>query len=621
MSLVRDARAGERRFWWAVAGLGLLAAALRVWTVVSLAGGPRTSRPILDAAYYLELAARLARGEGWPAGAPVVGPLYPWLLSLLFRLAPATPLTVQVAQSALGLATLLALVLAARRWFGAPAALVAGLLYVFCGPILAMESQVLMESLLLSLGTAALWLWPRRGDSLARHVGFGVCSGLLAAGRGTFLLLPLIWATGWLWGSLRGPRGRPAARWACACAVALGAILPLVPQAVQQTRATGGLRVLTLNGGLNLYVGNNPVARGIFSVPPGLDLHEDVTGTRSASLLAGRELTTVEAGRFWTRRAIDFVRQSPARALGLLAKKALLFFSPDEIPQIEDFQVLAQESWPLRVAWLRFGWVLPLALAGALARRGRGARPLGSRGIPPAAAEPGGAGTLAPWLALIAVAWIQTAVFFAAGRYRRPVMGALLGLAGAGLVRLAVTLRARQYRAALLVVAAGVLLALAPPGYPREKARSFDAYQLGKRCSQAGNYLQALGHYDRSIALRPDAGEVWHDRGVALFRLGRLREAAESYERALREMPGSAVTWYALGAAWSQSGQPDRAIAALERAVALSPANPRYRLDLGLALTAAGRAEEAAAQGRAVLALDPGNREAQALMAGHAAHP
>lgn len=618
MSADRGAGAGQRRFWWLVAGLGLLAVWLRVWTVLALAGGLRTSWPILDGAYYLELARRLAQGGGWPSGAHFFGPLYPWLLSLLFRIFPATPLTVQVAQSLVGLATLLVLVLAARRWFGAAAALAAGLLYVFCGPILAMENQVLMESLLLFLATASLWLWPRPGDPLARHAGFGLCCGLLAAGRGTFLLLPLAWWSDWL---LRCRRARPAPRWAYVGAVALGVLLPLLPQTVQQTRATGAVRVLTLNGGMNLYVGNNPGAQGIFSVPPGLDLHEDVTGTRSASLLAGRELTTVEAGRFWTERALDFMRERPARASGLLAKKALLFFSPDEIPQIDDFQVLAQETWPLRIAYLRFGWILPLALIGVLARRShRGER-----------AEPGGpAGATAgvcgrepamAWLVLIAVAWIQTVVFFAAGRYRLPVMGAFLGLAGWGLIQLLAAVRRRRYWAPVLVVTLGGLFTLLPPGYPREKARSFDAYQLGKRCSQAGNYLQALGHYDRALALRPTAGEAWHDRGVALFRLGRLREAAESYQRALEAMPASAVTWYALGAIWSQTGQPDQAIAALERAVALSPANPRYRLDLGMVLAGVARGEEAAAQWRAVLKVDPQNQEAQALLAGQAARP
>jgi hypothetical protein len=618
VSQARGARIGQRPFWMAAAGLGILGAALRIWSILALSGSLRVSRPILDAQYYLELARRLSEGGGWPPGAHFFGPLYPWLLSLLFRVFPATPLTVEVAQSLLGLATLLGLMLAARRWFGTAAAVAAGLLFVLCGPILAMEHQVLMESLLLFLGAVALWLWPRRDELLARHAGFGVCCGLLAAGRGTFLLLALAWLGGRLWACRRAHK---SPRWTCVAVVALGMFLALLPQTVQQTRATGGLRVLTLNGGVNLYVGNNPSAQGIFSIPPGLDLHEDITGTRSASLLAGRELTTVEAGRFWTGRAVEFLRREPARAALLLAKKALLFFSPDEIPQIDDFQELAGETLPLRVAALRFGWILPLALAGILAHwRQHGAGP--GPGANAAQVTPASRGeSLIPWVALIAVAWIQTVVFFAAGRYRLPVMGALLGLAGVGLAALISAVRVRRYWAPVLVVAACGLLAIAPPGYPREKARCFDAYQLGKRCTQAGNFLQALGHYDRAIALWPAAGEVWHDRGVALLRLGRAREAADSFERALAQMPGSAVTWYALGAARSQAGQPDRAIEALERAVALSPANPRYRLDLGTALATLGRTEEAEAQWRAVLGVDPENEEAQAHLSGGAARP
>ncbi len=572
----------------------LAAIGLRIWSVAALVDDLRIVRPILDGRYYLALAQRLATGEGWPPGPLFFGPLYPWLVGLLWRIAPHEILTIQIAQSALGVATLLLLLLAVRRLLGPAAGWAAAVLYLLYGPILAMESQVLMATLLLFLVAAALWLWPRAADPWWRHGLFGICCGLLAVGRGSFLLLPLGWA------ALQLPRGADGTGgrrwWGRLLWVGLGVALALAPQTVHQTRATGHLQVMTLNGGMNLFIGNNPQAQGIFSAPAELDLHEDVTGTRSASQLAGREMSTEEASRFWTARAFEFVRSQPGRAAVLLLKKAALFFSPDEIPQIADVQLLARDAMPLRVAWLRLGWILPLALLGAASRlrRQRAA--------------------ILPLVLVIAVGWLQTTVFFATGRYRLPITAAFLALAGAGLVDLWTHARRRRWWIVLLTVAAIALYPLIPPGYPRLKARYFDAYQLGKRQAAEGNYEHALVQYERAIAIWPEGGEAWHDRGVAFLRLDRLEDAADAFTQALRRMPRSAVTWYALGAARHQQGRHELAAEALGRAVALSPYNPRYRIDLGRALAAGGRVAEAAQAWREVLRQDPTQQEAQQLL-------
>ena len=86
----------------------------------------------------------------------------------------ADELGVQVLQSLLGLGTLWLLARAVRRDFGEPAALAAALLFTLSGPVLATESQVLTETLLLFLCAAALYLWPARARGRWAGLAFGV---------------------------------------------------------------------------------------------------------------------------------------------------------------------------------------------------------------------------------------------------------------------------------------------------------------------------------------------------------------------------------------------------------------------------------------------------------------
>lgn len=577
------------------AALGVAALAFRLWSVAALSGAIEIRQPILDGRYYLELATRLSRGSGWGDQPIFMSPLYPWLLSLLFRIAPPTVLSVQIAQSILGILTLVLLWATVRRDLGTRAAWVAGALYTFFGPILAMESQVLTESLLCFLATAALWSWPRHESGAARYALFGAICGLLTIGRGTFLLLPL--AAGILL-LLRGRGNRMRVTAARLGLLLLGLLLPLAPLAAHQTRTSGRWQVFTMNGGLNLYLGNNPAARGIYSSPPDIDLEADITGSRSASLLEGRKLSVAESSDYWRNRAIRFLKTRPGRAAWLWTRKALLFFSPKEIPQIENFQVLAETVRPLRIAFLRFGWILPLFVLGAIAARG------GTRQ------------RLVPYLVLVAVGWISTVLFFATGRYRISILPGFLAPAALGVLDLAGALRARRLPRAAWIVPAVVVLELLLPRYPEAKARAYSYYQTALRYTAAGEHEKAMRDYRLALQSYPAMGEAWHGIGVTLTEQGHLPEAAEAYRKALELIPRSGLTRLNLGIVEARLGKMEEAAEQFRAAVAIDPMNPDFRYNLGRALAELGDAAGAVREWRRALELDPGHEGArQALRA------
>jgi len=637
-SLEPSIRRSRVAVWAPWLSLLLAAALFRVWSVLSLAADPRVSDPILDGRYYLELAGRLSEGKGWPPGPLFMTPLYPWLLGWLFRVAPPLPVTVHLFQSLLGLGSLALLIVAARRDLGRTAALMLGGLYVLCGPVLGIESQTLTEALLLFLTSAALAFWPGGGERTFKALLFGLVCGLLTMGRGVFVLLLPAAILENAWRARREDRGdgvrerrgvrdeggranhrgssgrrrKPGAgnRWVAPALMLAGTLLALLPLTVAQTRATHRLTPLTLNGGMNFYIGNNPTARGIYSAPPEINLETDFTAAKSASILAGRDLTLAESSRFWTRRALDFLRSRPDRALWLLGRKGLLYFSPHEVPQIEDFQILREEHAPLRAAWIDFAWILPLAVLGlAAALFARFRDRAGARGREL---------RLAPWVIVVALGWASTVLFFFTGRYRIPFLPGFLGLAAvgcaAGIDLLKESFRRRRPRPLLAVIPLVVIAQAFLPGYPVEKARAYDAYQQAQRLQKSGRTEEALEEYRQATLRWPQDFAAWHGLGVALVKLDRLPEAAEAYRRALALMPTSAVTHYNLGVVCGRMGQDALALQELRQAIRLDPYDPRIRSDLAIALIRNGEREQAVRELREVLRRDPGYAPARAVL-------
>lgn len=586
----------------------MLALALRIAAVIVLRGDLRIQDPMLDGRYYLELATRLAQGGGWPPGPVFMTPLYPLLLSLLFRLGGPGVGVVQILQSLLGLGTLVLLFVTARRDLGRAAAFGAGLLYVLSGPVLAMEHLVLTESLLLFLATFALWAWPERNRAPWAPAAFGLVCGMLAMGRGTFLLLPAFWGASWLFRRRR--KSGPGAPVRNLVLVAAGLGLALAPLAIYQTRATGRPTLLTLNGGLNLYLGNNPMARGLYSIPPDIDLEKDPTGTRSLSIRQGRALSPTQADAGFAALAYSFFRERPGRAVWLLGRKFLLYLSPREIPQIESYEPLRADAWPLRLTFVDFRWILPLAALGLAAVAGLGTRSRLS--------------VATPWLVLVGIGWLTTIIFFATGRYRIPFLPGFLGLAGIGVAVAADSLRRfaaptpaghapagggeaprRPRPLWLLILPLTVAVQLVLPGYSVTKARAYDAWQLGVRESRRGNSEAAIRRFRTAIDLDPKLGEAWHGIGAALAAMGRLNEAFDAYARALKLLPLSPVTHYNLGSVYGRMGNDAAALTEFRETVRLDPFEAAYRSDLGVALARTGDRAGAVEQFRQALRLDP----------------
>ncbi len=340
----------RRRRRYALVALLAVAAAVRLACWLALRDEPIFRVPQLDAATYDEWARALAHGD-FGVGRPYwMAPLYPHLLALVYLVCGTGITAPQLLQLALNLLTVWLVWRLARRAADEPTALLAAALFAFYGPPVLYAHLLLLETVQTALLAIAALLAVRAAEAptVRRLAGLGAVIAAAALARGNALLLlaavPLLALP-----PLSGRRGR----WRGAAALWLGAALVIAPVTLRNIFVGRDFVLLTSNGGLNLFIGQQPAYRGLFGPTDpeeGLTVSSliDPTGEHQLESQAGRELRPSEVSRRFTRRAFELVRGDPAGAAVRALLKGYRFWNGYEQPQLA-----AWDFWRGRAPVLR----------------------------------------------------------------------------------------------------------------------------------------------------------------------------------------------------------------------------------------------------------------------------
>jgi len=553
------------------------------------------------------LLARRLIADGWVAREPFAySPAYIYWLALLIR-AGATPLALCIAQAVLAALACALIFDLAKRLFGPAEAVVAGVLAAAFGPFLLFSIELESDGLGLVLYCAAAVALLGALDRPAplRLAVAGLLLGLRAVQRPDAILLAAFLAVV-VWRSARPASARLSAPAAPAWLLA-GCLVPILPIALQNFRASGEIIPVTSSGGWVFYASQNHAAGGLSYFPPPLayavmhaphregedplDRLDDRVSRRLAALAAGRDMRPGEASRFWRAegwRSIE--RRGLVRQAGLQARKIGYLLRPYE----------GHDSLPLLLksrrlsAWtsLGMGIVAPLALLG-LGLGFRRVAPGGSRRL-----------ALSGFLLLPAV---TMSLFYVGSRFRLELEAMLLPFAAAALVWLGRRAREREWSkvaASAVVVALLAALVHAPDReIARQERLSFIQLHtfLGER---AGDAAEAESEFRRAAgaALYPAEAEGAR-RGLALASRRRGDAAAamryeaqvsglldEDELRRLEALRDDPDAQWAVGRHWMLRGDLARAADTLARAATLAPDDPDILLSRALAAFETGRA-------------------------------
>jgi tetratricopeptide (TPR) repeat protein len=212
---------------------------------------------------------------------------------------------------------------------------------------------------------------------------------------------------------------------------------------------------------------------------------------------AGRRLTPSEADRYWIRRTIDRIIEHPRRWLQLLSLKLRLFWNGVSLSDIEHYEFTRTLDPVLRLPFVQWSALMPLALLGTL---------LG--------AASGGPSLV---VALFNASWcVGLVLVFVVDRYRLP---ALSGLALAGALALPKlwtgwTNASQRVRVTVAALAVAVVMWTWPIEVTNESADLWG--KLALTYERAGRLDEAKAAYRRAIEINP--GDLRLRR--ALERLG-----------------------------------------------------------------------------------------------------
>jgi 4-amino-4-deoxy-L-arabinose transferase-like glycosyltransferase len=533
---------------------------------------------------------RIASGVPEPFRAYFHSPLYIWFLSGLYKILGRNLLAVRLVQHLCG-ATACVFVhhVTLRAFHSRSTALGAGLLAAVAGPVLFYEGQIGVDAILPLLVMTCAMLTLRassRGRTLDWSIA-GLAVGVTALAR-PVVLTWLLLLTPWAFAS----RGSRRNRLRSVAGLLVGTALVIAPVTVRNYFAEKDFVLITANGGLNFYVGNNPHANGAYVYPRGLafrpgDPSDDFEGKRFAEESEGHAMTSSAVSSWWSKKGWRFVRENPERTATLAIEKAKLLVSNVEYMQLQDYDVYREVAPVLDALPMSAFQVVP-GLAGLMAvALSRQRRPLARR------------------LALLAVVFAAGFLpFFVVGRYRAPWLLLLAPFAAFAIGSLAKALRTRAWReAGVLAGVAALNLWVTTRPLESVPGVGFQYMSFARASLWRGDRAGAEHWCERATS------RDWRavDAAALLARLRRedrrYGEAERTLTRALAADPQSPALWLEVGRVRLETGHAESAIDALRSSIDGDPRSVEAWSTLADALRAAGRDADALTVTRSVAVL------------------
>jgi tetratricopeptide (TPR) repeat protein len=517
-------------------------------------------------------------------------PLYAYWLGLNFALFGTDMIIPRLVQHIAGTLSILLLYFLGRYLFGKRTAFWASLILAIYPPLIYNENKFLFESILLPLLILffTLWYYSKKNPKPVLIFLLGILMGLICITRPLFLpfifILGIIAAVSFVKGKEKkfSPK--------LGILFLIGAVLTIAPVTVRNYIVSGDFVLIASQGGLNFYLGNNPSSDGFSATMPGIagnrwgnaDVEQPVTQQ------LGRKPTASEIDSYWRSEGIKFIRNSPADFAALIGKKLYYFWNFVEIPNNSSFYLYQEFSYILRYIPVGF-WILG---------------PLGLFGIWIAWREKRGTTITA----FIGIYMVLVVLFFACDRFRLPVVPFLSIFAGLTIVRIWELWKAhtqkRLIRWGFAIVILFIIVNINIAGFQRGNPAA-DHFAIGNLELYAGNYSNAISHYEKIPSMNIAIPDVHLNWGTAEWRLGNLDGAIRQFHKELEYYPNSYDALANIAHLYALTGNPQQSVWYSQRAIRLKQFSPIAYVDYAIAVSELGRYNIAESTLTAFILSDP----------------
>ncbi len=335
-------------------------------------------------------------------------------------------------------------------------------------------------------------------------------------------------------------------------------ILLIAPFTVRNYVVSKEFCLVSANGGINFYLGNNPNFIDTVAIRPGPRWYELQREPQKENI----NLTT-ERDDYFFDLGLQFMKNDPALFVKNLLKKGTYFVNNTEALRDNNIHYFIDRSYLLKTLML-FPWYF--ALIQALSVFGlveliKSRFQLSHWGI-----------VLTIYLSIAAV----NILFFPISRYRMPLAPIFIILSAYGIARILLTIKTRRFRPRFLAASgasasmflASILMPI-PPWYVNSISTE---NLLGVAHLQSlENPEQALVHFQNALKENDKDPDNYYWAAKALDALGKKKEEIELLETAVKKTPGYSFLHCDLGLVYAQMGNFKRAEEELLKSIEISP--------------------------------------------------
>ncbi len=550
-----------------------IAFVLRLVTLLQSLDNPLVAVPLLDEAYYVDFAKKIA--GGYLIGentAFQLDPLYGYYLGLLFFIFGEDLIVPRVIQLFADTLNVYLIYILGKKTADERTGLLAAFFYAlykvaFFYSCLLLKTTFAVTFTLLFL-LAAINVSRKGRSSLWFYLG--AFAGLLCLLRSNFALfavaVPIIY---WL-------ESRPAIKVYIKHTIlfCVGVWIVLGASTARNYIVSGEMVVVRTQGGATFFVSNNAGNLTGRYNPPSFARRHPVKAPidfhREAERRTGQKLSETEASSYWGGEGMKFLLNNPDKALLLVYNKLKGTLGNEELPANVSIDTWAIFAPVLAAPFPNYAFVIAFGLPGLLIAPFRRREAL--------------------WLFLpVAVTMGTILIFYTSSRLRIPMVPSLLVGAGITLTLLFDWLRGKRYIPLIATSILVVVIFVTSMAIPLVPFGGNDRYLLAKAYWRSGDIPSAMKlaeegflsfpdqerypvmmgaiaisaerydiaqrHLNKALAIKPDNPEGLHNSGVASLGLEDYTKAIDYLERTRKlQRPINPATLYALAKAYKDSG-------------------------------------------------------------------
>lgn len=514
---------------------------LRILYDVQLAANPLLVNYFLDSVVLHSWAIDIINGRTADL-AFFRAPLYPYVLALFFKLFGISHWSIVIIQNILGILTSLITYSLAKLLFNNKIAFWSGLVVAIFPTLIYFEGEIMITSLSVFLYTLSFFLLSRalNNPTIKNIFLAGLVFGFSAISRPTILPLIIVFPITYIL-IYKFKEIKPCLINSMIFGFAV--LIPILPVTFTNLVKGGELVLISTQGGVNFYIGNNREADGISVISPGPNLrmgvYEDNIWTASideAERRTGQKMSQSEISDFWFKEGLNEIRSDVTRFIGLYLKKLYLFWHGQEIFNNKPLYFAGEYSWLMKsLIWKNIinfpsGIIIPFMFLGIFLawRHNQYSK--------------------AAIMVLVIFTFIM-ALFFVCARFRQPVMPLSIMFAVYAVDRIITFFKEDRTKMVVVLSISIILTVIFNWGGDVESKDNLSQFNavLGSVYLDKNDYEQAITYLEKSIEYQPKNFQIYEILGKTYLQTWQYENAKIVYQKGVYLYPEYTLFNYGLG--------------------------------------------------------------------------